>query len=197
VKRRGLLFILSAPSGAGKSTVGALVRRRLPDLAYSVSLTTRQPRPGEIDGKDYHFVSREDFARRVAEGEMAEYAEIFGNLYGTSALVLNQALDRSQDIFLDIDVEGAGQLTQKFPQAVTIFLLPPSAAELERRLRGRSTEKEDVLKCRLARAQEEMDQASVYCYRVINDDLNRAADEIVWIINNERSRKKATPGQAG
>lgn len=192
---KGLLFILSAPSGAGKSTAGGLVRKRLPDLAYSVSLTTRPPRPGETHGRDYHFVSREDFEKRVAKGEMAEHAEIFGNLYGTSAKVLARALDEGQDIFLDIDVEGARQLIQKFPQAATIFLLPPSLAELERRLRSRGTESQEALQKRLARAQEEMDQASSYKYQVINDDLAQAVDEIVAIIENERRRARpSSPG---
>lgn len=190
MNRRGVLFILSAPSGAGKSTAGSLVRKRLPDMAYSVSLTTRPPRSGEIEGKDYHFVSREDFEKRVASGEMAEHAEIFGNLYGTSALVLAEALDKGRDILLDIDVEGARQLIGKFPEAATIFLLPPSLAELERRLRGRGTEPEDALQKRLARAQSEMDQAADYRYQVVNDDLQKAVDEIVTIIENERLKAR-------
>ena len=129
----GQIIVLSGPPGAGKSTIAARVRAEMPELAYSVSLTTRQPRPGEEDGKDYFFVSREEFARRIADGEMAEYEEIFGNLYGTSEKVVRAALAKGQDLFLDTDVNGAEQLRQRFPQGVFIFLLPPSRQILEER----------------------------------------------------------------
>ncbi len=179
---KGTIFVLSAPSGAGKSTVSRLVRRRLPHLAYSVSLTTRSPRPGETPGVDYHFVSREDFLERVKAGEMAEYAEIYGNLYGTSAQVLADTLERGEDLLLEIDVEGAAQLRRRFPQGVFIFLEPPSLQELERRLRSRGTEREEVIQRRLARAREELAQARLYDYRVVNDDLEQAVEQVLAII---------------
>ncbi len=180
--KQGTIFVLSAPSGAGKSTVSRLVRQRLPHLAYSVSLTTRPPRPGEQPGVDYHFVSREDFLKRVEAGEMAEYAEIYGNLYGTSARVLADTLAQGRDLLLEIDVEGAAQLRRKFPQGVFIFLEPPSLEELERRLRSRGTEEEEVIRRRLARAQEELAQAERYDYRVVNDDLEQAVSQVEAII---------------
>ncbi len=187
--RRGRIFVLSAPSGAGKSTVGARVRQMLPDLAYSVSLTTRPPRPGERDGVDYHFVSRQEFQHRIAAGEMAEWAEIYGNLYGTSAKVLQETLEEGRDLFLDIDVEGAAQLRRRFPDGVFIFLEPPSLAELERRLRARGTEDEATIQRRLARAASELAQAHLYDHRVVNDQVERAAAEIVEIIRRDRARR--------
>jgi guanylate kinase len=183
---RGQIFVLSAPSGAGKSTVGAQVRKRLPDLAYSVSLTTRSPRPGEQDGVDYFFVSREEFERRLARSEIAEHAEIYGNLYGTSAKALAESLDQGKDLLLEIDVEGAAQLRRHFPKGVFIFLMPPSMQELERRLRARGTEDEGVIYQRLARAQSEMDRAGEYTYQVINDDLEQAVTQVVEIISRHR-----------
>ena len=181
-EKQGTIFVISAPSGAGKSTVSRLVRQRLPDLAYSVSLTTRPPRPGEQPGVDYHFVTREDFLARVESGEMAEYAEIYGNLYGTSARVLADTLAQGRDLLLEIDVEGAAQLRRKFPQGVFIFLEPPSLEELERRLRSRGTEDEEVIQRRLARAQQELAQAEHYDYRVVNDDLEEAVRQVEAII---------------
>ena len=185
--RQGRVFVISAPSGAGKSTLCGLVRKRLPGLAYSVSLTSRAPRPGETDGRDYHFVSREDFEGRIKSGEMAEYAEIFGNYYGTSRKVLAESLERGQDILLDIDIEGAAQLKPFFPEGVFIFLLPPSREELERRLRSRGTEDETTIKRRLARAGEEMALAGKYDYQVVNEDLDRAVDEVAAIISQDKA----------
>ena len=184
---RGRIFVISAPSGAGKSTLCRLVRRRLRDLAYSVSLTSRAPRPGEIDGKDYHFVSREDFQARIESGDMAEYAEIFGNYYGTSRKVLDQSLDQGRDILLDIDVKGAAQLRRFFPDGLFIFLLPPSREELERRLRSRGTEDEETIQRRLARADEEISRADQYDFQVINDDLEQAVKEVIAIISPEKA----------
>lgn len=185
---RGQIFVLSGPPGAGKSSVAARVRRDLPDLAYSVSLTTRPSRPGEKDGVDYHFVSRPEFERRIKAGEVAEYEEIFGHLYGTSQKVLDQALEQGQDLFLDTDVNGAEALRQRFPDGVFIFLLPPSRLVLEERLRGRATEDEAQVRARLERVRYELSKAQHYTHLVVNGDLDRAVAEVEAIITASRRR---------
>ncbi|RJX33142.1 MAG: guanylate kinase [Desulfarculus sp.] len=198
---RGQIFVLSGPPGAGKSSVAARVRRDLPELAYSVSLSTRQPRPGEQDGVDYYFVSRPEFERRIEAGEIAEHVEIFGNLYGTSQKVLDRALDQGQDLFLDTDVNGAEALRQRFADGVFIFLLPPSRRVLEERLRGRNTEDEAQVRDRLERVRYELSKAEHYTHLVVNDDLDRAVAEVEAIIvasrrRTERHRKLLAEFQA-
>ncbi|MCF8031739.1 MAG: guanylate kinase [Desulfarculaceae bacterium] len=188
MSNQGQIIVLSGPPGAGKSTIAERVRAEMPELAYSVSLTTRDPRPGEVDGKDYHFVSQEEFQRRIAAGEMAEYEEIFGNLYGTSEKVIRQALAQGHDLFLDTDVNGAEQLKKRFPEGVFVFLLPPSPKILEERLRGRGTEEEDNLRQRLDRVRYEVGKAGNYTHLVVNDDLDKAVDEVKAIITAARRR---------
>ncbi len=183
----GQIYLLSGPPGVGKSTIAARVRRDMPDLAYSVSLTTRPPRPGEKGGKDYYFLSREEFLKKVEQGEVAEYAEIFGNLYGTSEKVLRAELDQGRDLFLDTDVDGAAQLRQRFPDGVFIFLLPPNRAELEKRLRGRGTEDEAQVTNRLARFNYELAAAHDYTHVVVNDDLENAVAQVKAIITADRA----------
>ena len=186
MSQAGRLLVLSGPSGAGKSTLSTKLRERFPGLAYSVSLTTRSPRAGESNGVDYHFVTRKDFEARVEAGEMAEWAEVFGNLYGTSAKVVADTLAKGQDLLLEIDVDGAAQLRPRFPQGIFIFILPPSDEELERRLRGRGTEDEEVVQRRLARAQAELAQASKYDHQIVNDDLESALARLVAIVEESR-----------
>ncbi len=188
----GQVFVVSAPSGAGKSTVVAALRARQPELGYSVSLTTRAPRPGEVDGEHYHFVTRDDFLDRVRAGEMVEHAEVFGNLYGTSAKVVAQSLETGRDILLEIDVAGAAQIKKRFPQAVLVFLLPPSRAELERRLRGRGTEDEATIGLRLKGAARELEQAGHFTHLVINDQVERAVDDLAAIVRAEGLRLART-----
>ncbi|MBU1449926.1 MAG: guanylate kinase [Proteobacteria bacterium] len=188
MSQAGQIFVLSGPPGAGKSSIAARVRADMPDLAYSVSLTTRPPRPGERDGVDYYFVTRQEFQRRIAAGEMAEHEEIFGNLYGTSQKVVGQVLEQGQDLFLDTDVNGAEQLQKRFPEGVFIFLLPPSRKVLEERLRGRATEEESQVRQRLERVRYELNKAKNYTHLVVNDDLDKAVAEVEAIITASRRR---------
>jgi len=188
IRRRGTLYVVSAPSGAGKTTLCREARLRLADLAYSVSYTTRPPRPGEIDGVDFHFVSETEFRARQARGEFAEWACVHGNLYGTLAGTLEEALGAGRDVLLDIDTQGASQLRRRYPEAVLIFIVAPSMAELEQRLRERRSDAEAEIARRLRRAREEVAMWRAYDYLVVNRDLKEATDQLTAIIVAERSR---------
>lgn len=188
IRRRGTLFVVSAPSGAGKTTLCREVRLRLPDLAYSVSYTTRAPRPGEIAGVDFWFVSEAEFQALRERGEFAEWASVHGNLYGTRARVLEEALEGGRDVLLDIDTQGADQLRQRYPEAVLVFIVAPSMAELEQRLRERRSDAEEEIARRLRRAREEVAMWRTYHYLVVNRDLKEAADQLTAIVVAERSR---------
>jgi len=188
IRRRGALFVVSAPSGAGKTTLCREARLRLPDLAYSVSYTTRAPRPGEIEGTDFCFVSEARFTELRDRGELAEWATVHGNLYGTRASVLEESLRAGRDILLDIDTQGAAQLRRRYPEAVLIFIVAPSMAELEQRLRERRSDADREIARRLARAREEIALWRSYDYLVVNRDLKDAADQLTAIIVAERSR---------
>jgi len=168
------MFVLSAPSGAGKSTLCRAMMERWPQLAYSVSHTTRAPRPAERDGVDYHFVSERAFLEMVEEGGMAEWARVHGNCYGTAVDTLDQALASGRSLILDIDVQGARQILTTFPRAVTIFIMPPSLAELEKRLAARGTEPTEIVARRLAHARTEMDARHEYRHVIVNDVLAEA-----------------------
>jgi guanylate kinase len=188
IRRRGTLFVVSAPSGAGKTTLCREVRLRLPDLAYSVSYTTRPPRTGEIDGTDFHFVAEAEFDRLRERGEFAEWAVVHGKLYGTRASVLESALEDGRDILLDIDTQGAGQLRRRYPEAVLIFIVAPSLAELEQRLRERRANNPGDISRRLARAREEIALWRQYDYLIVNRDVKEAAEQLTAIVVAERAR---------
>jgi len=188
IKRRGSLFVVSAPSGAGKTTLCRDVRERVPGLAYSISVTTRPPRPGEIDGIDFRFVSEAEFRARLERDEFAEWAIVHGNLYGTQARPLEEALARGQDLLLDIDTQGAGQLRLRYPEAVLVFIVAPSMAELEQRLRERRSDPQHEIARRLARAREEIALWRRYDYLIVNQDVKEAMEQLAAIIQAERCR---------
>jgi guanylate kinase len=183
----GILYVIAGPSGVGKGTVVARVRELVPDLRVSVSVTTRRPRPTERDGVDYSFVGEEDFDRMVEGGELLEWAEIFGHRSGTPSRPIDEALAGGRDVLLEIDVQGARQVREARPDAVLIFLEPPSLAELERRLRTRATEDEEKLQRRLAKAAWEGSQRDLFDHVVVNDDLTSASSQVAAIIGAPRT----------
>ncbi len=187
----GNLFILSAPSGAGKSSlISALLKQPSARLMQvSVSHTTRAPRPGEVDGQHYHFVSVEQFKRQIDKKEFYEYAEVFGNYYGTSETAIDQQLAQGIDVFLDIDWQGAQQVRMKKPDVTTIFISPPSKQELENRLRGRGQDSEEVIQQRMAQAQAECSHYQEFDYIIINDDFQQALTDLTTIVNNQRLKR--------
>jgi len=185
--RRGIIFIVSAPSGAGKTTISRAALKAVDGLEPSISLTTRRPRDGEIDGVDYHFVTDEEFQRRVDRNELAESARVFDARYGTPRAPLDSAVAGGRDILLDIDVQGARQLRHSYPHdAVMIFVLPPSFAELEERLRRRGTEAEDDIQRRLKRAREEALAYPEYDYLIINREVADSLDRLRAVVYAER-----------
>jgi guanylate kinase len=188
IKRRGTLFVVSAPSGAGKTTLCREIRLRLNDLAYSVSVTTRAPRSGEIDGTDFRFVSEAQFRAMLDRGELAEWATVHGNLYGTPAATLELALRDGRDVLLDIDTQGAAQLRARYPEAVLIFIVAPSMAELEQRLRERRSDPGSEIARRLERARTEITLWRRYDYLIVNRDVKEAIEQLESIILAERCR---------
>jgi guanylate kinase len=180
--RRGILFVLSAPSGAGKTTLRRAVLARFPDIAYSVSTTTRSPRPGEVSGRDYVFITREEFEAGIREGRWAEWAQVHGNYYGTSARTLREAAGAGTDVLLDIDVQGARQIRRMFPESVTVFIMPPSFEVLAQRLTARGTDRPKAIQLRLRNARQEMEERHWYRHVVVNDDLATAVEELSAII---------------
>ena len=189
MSERGLLIVFSGPSGVGKGTVRQEIFST-PDhkFEYSVSMTTRAHRPGEVDGKDYFFRSREEFEELIRNGQMLEYAEYVGNYYGTPLTYVNETLDKGVDVFLEIEVQGALQVKKKVPDAVFIFLTPPDLNELQERLVGRGTDSEEVIAQRIERAREEIALMSEYDYAIVNDEVPLAAERVKRVIEAEHFR---------
>jgi guanylate kinase len=188
MKREGITFIISAPSGAGKTTLCRELLDFFPEMRHSVSFTTRQIRPGEVEGRDYYYVSREEFLRMVDAGEFAEWAEVHGNLYGTALSTLETCRNKGIDLILDIDCQGGRQLKQKYGGGVFIFVLPPSMEELQRRLCGRESDSEEVIRRRLANAESEIRESRWYDYIVVNDEFSQALEEMKSIVRAEQCR---------
>jgi guanylate kinase len=187
-RKKGLIVVISAPSGAGKTTLCKRLLQTSPLFTYSVSFTTRPPRKNEIEGVDYYFVSREEFKEMIEKGEFVEWAEVHGQLYGTSAKLLNRVIEGGKEVVLDVDVKGGVQIKKSYPNAVLTFLLPPSWEELGKRLKSRETEEEEKIKRRIERAKKEVEYAPYYDYLVINDDVNKALEDLLAIIKAERCR---------
>ncbi|MDD4076798.1 MAG: guanylate kinase [Bacilli bacterium] len=190
---KGLLVVLSGPSGVGKGTVrSALFKMEGHDLVYSVSMTTRGPRVGEIHGKEYYFVTREEFERNIRDGKMLEYAEFVGNYYGTPLAGVQEHLAAGREVVLEIEVQGAEQVRAKMPDAVLIFIAPPSLAALYKRLLIRGTESEEHIRQRIEKAKREINMAYEYDYIVVNDTVENAADKVLAIIRSEHATVKRT-----
>jgi guanylate kinase len=197
ITRRGVLFVLSSPSGAGKTTISRRLLDRDKNLTMSVSVTTRPPRPSEVDGRDYHFIDQPAFDRMVAAGELLEHAQVFGHGYGTPRRPVEAALDAGRDILFDIDWQGTQQLAQVMPNdIVRVFVLPPSRAELHRRLKTRAQDTDDVVAQRMARAFDEASHFDAYDYVVINRDIDRAVEDVYAVLVAERLRRGRLQGLA-
>lgn len=186
--RKGLLILISGPSGTGKGTVCDLLRKNHPEISYSISATTRQPRPGEQDGVNYYFYDKEKFRQMIAAGELLEWAEVYGNYYGTPKQKVLDRLNAGEDILLEIDTQGALNVMKAMPEGLFIFLLPPSLEELANRLKGRGTETEESLQRRLGAAVDEIKIAHNYRYVVVNDKVEAAEKAIAGIIEAEHHR---------
>jgi len=183
------VFIISAPSGSGKSTLVSRVRRSLPNLEFSISYTTRSPRGAEQDGREYFFVSRKEFEDMIRKGEFLEHADVFGNYYGTSRSFLSKAEQQGKDLLLDIDVQGAAQIKEMLPEAISTFILPPNRAELEQRLRSRGQDAMEVIQKRLDAATREIENYDKYDYILVNDHLDDSVKALEAILLSERQRR--------
>jgi guanylate kinase len=197
VAERGQLFVIAAPSGAGKTSLLQALMRRRPALSFSVSCTTRAPRTHEQDGRDYHFITRPEFERLVATGEFIEHADVFGNLYGTRRSVVESALADGRNLILEIDWQGARQVRERLPEAAQIFILPPSRSELEARLRKRGTESPEAIARRLAESVEEMSHWRDFDYVVVNREFDQALAELEAIFDGRgEASRPDRPGMA-
>lgn len=198
LQRRGLMFILSSPSGAGKTTISRMLLERDPEIKLSVSATTRPMREGEVDGQDYHFVSREQFDQMVENSEFLEWATVFSNSYGTPKAQVKAGLREGQDYLFDIDWQGTQQLYQKMEtDVVRVFILPPSLEELQRRLTGRGTDSAEVIKARMDRARAEISHWDGYDYVVVNDDVESCYAQVCEILHAERMKRARQTGLIG
>lgn len=186
VMGKGRLIVISGPSGSGKTTICNRLLKLLPNMEYSISFTTRAPRHGEKNGRDYFFISKEEFQRHIKNGSFLEYAQVFDNYYGTNKDWVTERINQEKDILLSIDVQGAAQIKKNFPKAILIFLIPPSLKILEERLRRRATDHPEEIEKRLVKAKEEMMQVGNYDYVVINDRVELAIEKIKNIIQHER-----------
>ena len=191
-KKKGVLFVISGPSGVGKGTINKMLFDEFDgSVAFSVSATTRGPREGEIDGTHYFFIGRQEFENRIANNEFLEHAEYAGNCYGTPRSYVLKLLDEGVSVILEIDLQGAIQVKERMPESVSIFILPPSFDELESRLRGRGTETPEKIEKRLAAAKHEMEMAHTYDYRIINDNLEDAYQQLRGVFLNETEKANA------
>lgn len=184
----GLLIVVSGPSGAGKGTICSALREQFPNIQYSISMTTRDPRPGEVDGVNYYFADNARFEQLLAEDAFLEHAKVYDHYYGTPKKYVYQMLEEGKHVMLEIDIQGAMQVKERYPQGVFIYIVPPSRAVLEKRLRGRQTDSDDVIAGRLAKAREELDWIDRYDYVIVNDDLNKAVDEAASILKAEQCK---------
>ena len=184
--KKGILLVISGFSGAGKGTVVNRLREKYDEYALSISMTSRKPRPTDVEGETYFFVTREKFEKTIAENGLLEYAEYCGNYYGTPRAFVEEQLNAGKNVILEIEIQGATNIKKAFPESLLIFITPPSATELERRLKGRGTETDDVIAKRLKRAFEESDGMDTYDYIVVNDDLEECVDEVHHIIDLAR-----------
>ena len=192
--RRGIMVVLSSPSGAGKTTLTRMLLKENPDMAMSVSATTRQPRPGEKDGEDYYFISKNKFTDMVDDDAFLEYAKVFDNFYGTPRAPVEQALGDGRDVVFDIDWQGAQQLTQAAADdLVKIFILPPNMVELEKRLRTRAQDSDEVIAKRMSKSENEISHWPEYDYVIVNEDVDVAMEELRMIVASERMRRRRQP----
>jgi guanylate kinase len=189
--QKGRLYVVAAPSGAGKTTLVKALMEREPRIRFSVSYTTRRPRPNEIPGRDYHFVSQERFQEMIANREFLEHAQVFDNCYGTGVRTVQEALSNGEQLLLEIDWQGARQVRARIPEAVSIFILPPSRAALEQRLRGRSTDSDEVIQRRLADAAQDLSRWREFDYVVINDRFEQAIEDLQAIVENRGDHLRA------
>ena len=192
VTPKGVLLVVSGPSGAGKGTICQMLREQLPDLGYSISVTTRQPRVGEVDGTSYFFKTVPQVQEMIAQGELLEYAEVYGNYYGTPRKYVMEQLESGRDVLLEIDIQGALQIKKRFPEGVFVFIVPPSLDELSARIYKRGTDSEEVIKRGMASAASELTYAAEYDYIIVNDIAEKAAKKVLTIMEAERYRVART-----